>query len=137
MRRWRSDGTTATIRDFGIEQRRIRRQRFLSKTSSAAPAMKFSWNALASALSPITGPRELFTKYAVGFINLRRGLVEKVKGRLVGLAFTQQRHVNRHEISAAQGLVELYVFDPGFSREIPRAWRRSLISWMASLNLSF
>jgi hypothetical protein len=51
----------AAIGDFGSSSGESGGSGSFSKTSSAAPAMTFSFNALASAFSSTTGPRELFT----------------------------------------------------------------------------
>ena len=45
-----------------------------SKTSSAAPRIVPFRSASASTFSSTTGPREVFIKYAVGFINFKRSL---------------------------------------------------------------
>ena len=58
----------AAVLNRRIAQRRVFRQRLFFVNIKRAPAIQFSRSAFASAASSTTGPREVFTRNAVGFI---------------------------------------------------------------------
>ena len=67
--RWQSEDTNGSgLRSQGRATANPCGNGSFSYTSSAAPAIHFSRSAFARAASSTTGPREVFTRNAVGFI---------------------------------------------------------------------
>ena len=80
----------AAIGNGGVAQRRIGRQRFLLVYVEGGAAIQFSRRARTKAASSTTGPRESFTRKAVGFISFKVCLVEEMIGGRCAFARTQQ-----------------------------------------------